>query len=325
MPLIDSEYIAPWWLRNGDLATIVPNAFGKEFDPGYERERIITPDEDFLDLDWLKKKDNHKLLIISHGLEGSSKRPYIVRMADFFHRKNWDVLAWNCRSCSGEMNLKPRFYHHGATDDVEVMVDHALQSGHYSEIVMVGFSMGGNLTLRYLGEQGKNLHSEIKRGIAFSTPVDLPSSVVEFAKKRNYYYKRRFLKKLEQKVKIKSEMLPDSFPQVDFSLIKQFPDFDNLITAPIHGYKNAEEFYIKVSSKPVLKDIVIPTLIVNALDDPFLGPDCYPFEEVMDLNHVFLETPENGGHVGFSLKNTDVSYMETRAFEFIAGKIPGTK
>lgn len=321
MPLIDSAYIAPWWLRNGDLATIFPNVFGKEFDPGYERERIITPDEDFLDLDWLKKKGNQQLLIISHGLEGSSKRPYIVRMADFFHKKGWDVLAWNCRSCSGEMNLKPRFYHHGATDDVEVMVDHALLSGSYKEVVMVGFSMGGNLTLRYVGEQGKNIHPKITKAIAYSTPVDLPSSVVEFAKKRNYYYKRRFLKKLEQKVKIKSEMLPDTFPQVDFNLIKQFPDFDNLITAPIHGFKNAEEFYIKVSSKPVLKDIIIPTLIVNALDDPFLGPECYPVEEVKKLEHVYLETPENGGHVGFSLQNPDISYMELRASEFIAGEI----
>lgn len=318
MPLIDSSYIAPWWLRHGDVATIVPNVMAKEEDPGYNRERIVTPDDDFLDLDWLTDDNHNKLMIISHGLEGSSKRPYITRMANYFYKRGWDILAWNCRSCSGEINLKPRFYHHGATDDVEVMVDHAIGTGKYDEVSMVGFSMGGNLTLRYLGEQADKLNPVIKKGIVFSTPVDLPSSVVEFAKKRNYYYKRRFLKKLEEKVRVKSELIPNDFPRVDFSLIKDFPDFDNLITAPIHGYKDADDFYQKVSSKPVLKYITIPVLIVNAIDDPFLGRGCYPVEEVEELEHVYLEMPENGGHVGFSLNNKDYSYMEIRTETFIS-------
>lgn len=317
MPVIESSYKAPWYFRHGDVATIIPNIFGKEFDPGYERERIITPDEDFLDLDWVKNDKNNRLIIISHGLEGSSKRPYIVRMADFFHARGWDVLAWNCRSCSGEMNKRPRFYHHGATDDVEVMVNHAIGKGKYQDIIMIGFSMGGNLTLRYAGEQAEGLPREIKKTIVFSTPVDLPSSVEVFARKRNYYYKRRFLKKLEQKVRVKAGLLPQTFPQVDFNKIKEFPDFDNLITAPIHGYKDADDFYEKVSSKPVLKYITIPTLIVNALDDPFLGLGCYPFEEAGNLKNIFLETPDNGGHVGFPLQNKPYSYMEKRAEEFI--------
>lgn len=319
MPVIKSQYRAPWWMRQGDIATIVPNVFSRESKPGYHRERIDTPDEDFIDLDWLQKDDNVKLLIISHGLEGNSTRPYVIRMANYFHERGWDILAWNCRSCSGELNKQPRFYHHGATDDVETVVERAMEPGKYTTVAMSGFSMGGNLTLKYLGEQGKNINPIIKGAVVFSTPVDLPSSVGEFAKRRNHYYKMRFLNKLEVKVKAKALALPDTFPKVDFTKIKGFPDFDNMITAPIHGFRNAEEFYIQVSSKPYLKYITIPTLIVNALDDPFLGEGCYPVREVEDLEHVLLETPENGGHVGFSLAGQNYSYMEIRTEEFLAG------
>ena len=234
-------------------------------------------------------------------------------------------MAWNCRSCSGELNKQPRFYHHGATDDVEAVVEIALNKDKYSTIAMSGFSMGGNLTLKYLGEQSDKIHPSIKKAVVFSTPVDLPSSVEEMGKRRNHYYKMRFLKKLEIKVKAKASALPDTFPQVDFNLIRQFPDFDNMITAPIHGFKDAEEFYIMVSSKPYLKYISIPTLIVNALDDPFLGEGCYPYKEAEATENVFLETPANGGHVGFTLAGKPHSYMEERAERFLMGEIPNSK
>lgn len=317
MPLIESAYRSPWWMRHGDIATIVPNIFIRKSNPGYHRERIDTPDDDFIDLDWLKKEGNIKLLIISHGLEGDSGRPYVVRMAGYFHQQGWDVLAWNCRSCSGELNMQPRFYHHGATDDVETIVSRALKGSKYSAIAMTGFSMGGNLTLKYLGEQGKSLHPSIKCAVVFSTPVDLPSSVAEMSRRRNHYYKMRFLKKLEVKVKAKALALKENFPQVDFKKIKEFPDFDNMVTAPIHGFKDADDFYIKVSSKPFIKHITIPTLIINALNDPFLGKGCFPYEEVKDVPHVYLETPANGGHVGFTLAGKPHTYMELRTEEFL--------
>jgi predicted alpha/beta-fold hydrolase len=317
MPLIKSNYTAPWWMRHGDVATIIPNIFYAQVNPGYVRERITTPDKDFIDLDWLRAEGNKKLLIISHGLEGNSTRPYVVRMANYFYERGWDILAWNCRSCSGELNLQPRFYHHGATDDVEAVVDKALERSRYSAIVMTGFSMGGNLTLKYLGEQNTSLPPVIKGAVVYSTPVDLPSSVAEMGRRRNHYYKMRFLKKLEVKVKAKALVLKDRFPSVDFKRIREFPDFDNLITAPIHGFKDADDFYKKVSSKPFIKHITVPTLIVNALNDPFLGKDCFPYEEVQDMPHVYLETPPNGGHVGFTLSGKDYSYMELRTEEFL--------
>jgi len=315
MPQIKSSiYSPPWYLFNGHWETVVPSSFRTVKGVHYERERINTPDGDFLDLDWLKK-GHRRLVILSHGLEGSSHRPYIQGMAKAFSREKWDVLAWNCRSCSGEINRKLRFYHHGDTPDLDEVVRHALSGGQYGFVSLVGFSMGGSITLKYMGED-KELSSAIKSAVAFSVPVSLQSSVEELNKKGNGFYRKRFLKKLSTKMKMKAEVFKD-FNIEGIDEIEYFEDFDNRFTAPMFGFRNSDDFYASVSSINFLSGINRPTLLVNALNDPFLGEACYPYNVAESNPNFFLETPKRGGHVGFSREKNGVTWGEQRAIEFI--------
>jgi hypothetical protein len=317
MPVISkSTYKAPAYLFNGHLQTIIPSAFRKVPGIHYMRERIETADGDFLDLDWSNVGAN-QLVILSHGLEGSADRHYIKGMVKAFNKKNWDALAWNCRSCSGEMNRMARFYHHGDIHDLEAVVAHAINKNSYTSIVLIGFSMGGCMTLRLVGERGKNLHPAIKKAVAFSVPCDLTSSVVHLSKPQNSFYSRRFLKKLEKKIQAKAQLFPNEVSYTDFKMIKAFKDFDNRYTAPLHGFDDAEDFYKQASVRPYLAGIRIPTLLINALNDPFLTPECFPIPEAEANPYLFLEIPLEGGHVGFSTSDAEECWSEKRAVEFV--------
>lgn len=315
MPIIKSLYPnPPRYLFNAHLETIVPSMFRK-IGGTYERERLELNDGDFLDLDWMRGKSK-KLVIISHGLEGNSERHYSKGVAHYFHQRDWDALAWNCRGCSGEMNRLPRFYHHGATEDLAAVVDHAIQK-KYSHIVLVGVSMGGSLSLKYAGERHDQLPHEIKSIATFSVPCHLGSSASELDQPNKRFYRNRFLKKLEKKIRAKSLKFPDLISLEGFNKIKTFLDFDNRYTAPLHGFADAFDFYSKASSDQFLSSLRIPSLIVNALNDPFLPDACYPFDLAKTHDFVHLETPARGGHVGFSLAGNSTSWMEVRAFEFV--------
>jgi predicted alpha/beta-fold hydrolase len=316
MPLIEtSNYRPPWYLFNGHLETIVPSMTRKIKDVHYERERFELSDGDFIDVDWLTNKNN-KLVIIAHGLEGSSDRHYCKGMAKYFFQRGWDALAWNCRSCSGVMNRLPRFYHHGATEDLTELIQHVEAKKHYKQIALVGFSMGGSVTLKYLGEQ-KTLLNEIKAGVVFSVPCHLGSSANELDKPSKKFYLNRFLKKLGTKIKIKSEKFPELISYAGFEKISTFEEFDNRYTAPLHGFRDADDFYERASSLMYISNIAIPTLIVNALNDPFLPPACFPINIAREHQYVYLETPIRGGHTGFSLAGKEENWMEVRAYDFV--------
>lgn len=320
MPLVaKSSYRAPWYLLNGHLETIVPSMVRKIEGVTYDRERLELSDGDFIDLDWLANKSN-KLVIIAHGLEGNSDRHYSKGMAKYFFQRGWNALAWNCRSCSGEMNRLPRFYHHGATEDLAELIAHAIAKKQFETIVLVGFSMGGSMTLKYLGEQ-RELPKEIKAGVVFSVPCHLGSSAKELDKPSKKFYLNRFLKKLGKKIKVKSELFPDFISHNGYEAITTFEEFDNRYTAPLHGFKNADDFYQRASSLNYLSTITTPTLLVNALNDPFLPRLCFPTEIAKDHSHLFLETPERGGHTGFTLAGKKENWMEVRAFEFISQQL----
>jgi len=318
MPLIPtSHYQPPFHLFNRHLETIIPSIFRK-VSALYQRERIELTDGDFLDLDWLSKGRN-KLVIVSHGLEGNSDRHYAKGMAAYFFERGWDSIAWNCRGCSGEMNRLPRFYHHGATEDLAAVVDHAIQK-KYSHIVLVGFSMGGSMTLKYLGERKDRIADAIKSAIVFSVPCDLGSSARELEKSNNKFYLNRFLKKLGAKMLTKSSMFPNQISIKGFEKIKSFREFDNRYTAPLHGFSDADDFYSRASCGPYLSTIQNPVLIINALNDPFLPEACYPYELAKNHDFIYLETPARGGHVGFSLPTQTENWMELRAFEFASSQ-----
>lgn len=305
----------PLYQFNGHLQTIFPGTFRKIEGIHYERERLILSDGDFVDLDWMER-GSKKLVILSHGLEGNSHRAYIKGMAKIFLRKGWDILAWNCRSCSGEMNRAFRLYSHGEIGDFGEVIQHALKTKHYEKVALIGFSMGGSITLKYLGVHGKNIPDAIKFGVAFSTPCDVKAASESLNKRSNRLYYKRFFKKLKLKLEQKAAIFPDKIDLSHFDKIKVWRDFDEFYSAPLCGCPDAESFYQQSSAKYYMDGITVPTLLVNAQNDPILAPKCFPTDICEKHPFVHLEMPKQGGHVGFEMRNKPYMWSEYRALEF---------
>ncbi len=316
MPLIaSSSFKPPPGLANGHLQTILPVLFRRVAPITRERERIETPDGDFLDLDWNRATRSERLLIITHGLEGSSVNASVQGMAATFHRLGWDTLAWNLRGCSGEPNRLLRTYHSGAREDLERVIDHA---GHgYHEIALIGFSIGGNLTLKYLGDLGSAINPRITGAVVFSVPCDLASSARALEKPANRIYMNHFLRDLRRKIRAKATEFPGAVPTAKLKRMRTFREFDGTYTAPLNGFLSAEDYWARASSKPSLIGITVPTLMITALNDPFLGPECYPTEIAEFHPHLHLETPSSGGHLGFLSLGSEF-WSERRATEFLS-------
>lgn len=310
-----TDYKPAPWLRNGHIQTIFPTIFRKVNGVYYNRERIQTPDDDFLDIDW--SCSGEKILaVISHGLEGDSERSYVKGMVKELNRAHIDCLAWNYRTCSGETNRQLRMYHNGCTDDLNLVIRHGIAKG-YENIVLIGFSMGGNLSLLYLGQQSDQAYPELKGAVAFSVPVDLEDAARQLSRVSNKIYMKRFLRMLHQKIKEKMVLFPDQINDRRYYEIKDFKSYDDRYTAPIHGFKSAEDYWTKCSCGPFLGQIRIPCLIVNAKDDPFLGSSCYPYQQSVNPN-IYLEIPKYGGHVGFMNRSINAKYWsEARTVSFI--------
>lgn len=312
------HYQPPFYQFNGHLQTIIPSLFRKVENVEYNRERIYTPDKDFLDLDWHRPTPSDTLLIVSHGLEGDSHRSYVKGMVKAFGKEGCHALAWNYRGCSGEPNLQERFYHSGATEDLEAVILHVLQSGTYKRIILSGFSLGGNLTLKFLGERGDKLPSEICKAAVFSVPLDLSGSSSKISERSNWIYNKRFLNHLEKKIKAKAANMPGRLNPEKLSGIKTLRQFDDAYTAPLHGFENAEAYYAHCSALNYLDGIRIPTLIVNAKNDPFLSESCYPETQLKNHPFITFEAPPEGGHVGFApASGEELYYSEKRALEFV--------
>ncbi len=326
MPIVQASSYQPpfYYFGNPHLQTIVPSLFRKVEGVTYQRERIETPDGDFLDLDWAKisrekSKAAHKLIIVSHGLEGDAHRHYVKGLIKVLNEDGWDGLGWNCRSCSGELNRLPRFYHHGDTPDLDLVVKHAVQVHGYQTVVLAGFSLGGSMTLKYFGERGENILPQIKKGIAFSVPCDLAACSDELSKPSKIFYTRRFLNKLNKKIKAKAALMPDQISAALLDQIRVFRDFDNVYSSKLHGFIDAADYYQQVSSLYFLEGIRKPVLLINNLNDPFLTPSCFP--QKLAENHAFLhlEMPLEGGHVGFQISGQKETYAELRAREWLKG------
>ena len=320
MPLVPhSSYPGPpRYQWNGHFQTILPALTRKINEVHYERERLELSDGDFVDLDWLDAK-SQTLIILSHGLEGSTDRVYMKAAAKYFHEHGWDVLGWNCRSCSGEMNRLLRLYNHGEIGDFGQVIEHALQRKNYTKIHLIGYSMGGSILLKYLGVQGKNIPEPIKTGIAFSSPCDLRDSIQTLELPGNWFYRRKFFNSLRKKIIAKAAQFPGQIDLSKFEQIKSWRDFDEFYSAPINGYKNAEDFYWQASAVNFVAGIQIPALLCNAQNDPILTPACSPKELAKDHPYFHVETPNKGGHVGFAIKKHPGPYywLEHRAMEFI--------
>lgn len=310
MPLLSAHYSPSWPLRCGHVQTIYAGLLRVVEGVHYQRERIDTPDGDFLDLDW-SRVGSDRLVILSHGLEGTTQSRYVLGMTRALNRRGWDVLAWNFRGCSGEANRLPRSYHSGATDDLDTVIGHAV--GGYRNTALIGFSLGGNLTLKYLGERTSfDVERRIRAAAAFSVPCDLAEGSVQLARPSNALYMRRFMASLRQKIIDKAANHPAELDTIGIHGLRTFREFDDRYTAPLHGFADAEDYWKRCSCKPVLKHLAVPALLVNAEDDPFLPPACYPFDIARDHAHLFLCTPRYGGHLGFIAKNSSGEYWSER-------------
>lgn len=291
-------YQPPPLLFTGHLQTIYPALCRRLPEPAYQRERIATPDGDFLDLDWLPNSNN-RLAIIAHGLEGHSRRAYVVGMAHALAAAGWDVLAWNFRGCGGEINRRPRFTHNGATEDLEAVVHHALANGRYRRLALVGFSMGGNLTLVYLGRESNRVPAEMCGAVVYSVPCDLAAAAARLADWRNRLYMARFVGQMGTKIRLLARRFPQQLSADGYHRIRTFADFDGRYTAPLHGFSSAEDYWAQCSSAVYLAEIAVPTWIVNARNDPFLAPTCFPIQQVERNPNLNLLSPDQGGHCGF--------------------------
>ncbi|GAB4004293.1 alpha/beta fold hydrolase [Spirosoma migulaei] len=340
MPLIaPSSYKPPTRLWNGHLQTIIPSLFRKVA-VSYVRERIETPDDDFLDLDWANSMNSEQwimnnaeipsqhyplsithypLVILTHGLEGSSTSPYLAGMVRHLTQNGFDCLAWHYRSCSGEMNRQQRFYHVGETGDLQLVIQHALSKG-YQTIYLMGFSAGGNVTLKYLGEHGTAVHPAIKKAVVFSVPMYLMGSARRLEQWDSLVYNYRFNRTLKRKVLEKAAVMPGIFPTEAVRKVRSVREFDNTFTAPMNGFLDVEDYYTRSSSLQFIPAITIPTLIVNAKNDPFLSPECFPSELARELPNMWMEFPEQGGHCGFPAKDEGIQgtyWSEKRAVAFL--------
>ena len=314
--LIDyPSYTPAFGLSSGHVQSILPALFRQVSVP-FKRSTLALPDDDFLLLDtWQQPDSAAPWVILSHGLEGNSRRPYMQGMARAFYRAGWQVQAWNFRSCGGQMNRLPRFYHSGAIEDLKQVIDHVLTVHQARQIFLLGFSMGGNQTVLTLGDQ--DLPDAVIGGAAFSVPLDLAGCAYELAKPAQTLYMRRFLKDLKVKIAYKAAQFPELVSLDGYDEIRNFKDFDDRYTAPLHGFRDAQDYWQNCSSGPALKRLAKPTLIVNALNDPFLNASCFDCRLHKRCKNLFFETPISGGHCGFvRWRMNQTFWSEYRALAF---------
>lgn len=305
-------------LKNGHIQTIYPNLFRKVILHS-KRVRLDLLDEDFIDLDYYPVQSK-KLLILTHGLEGHSKAQYTCGMAKTFMSAHYDVIAWNMRSCSGELNRTKKLYHSGSIEDLEEVLDWALSLKNYEEVHLIGFSLGANVTANFLAHSAPKYNGLIKGGVLISSPCDLKTAIFNLQRPAFKIYREQFLYTMRKKVLSKHDTdgMP-VYPVKTVKSIKTFIEFDNLFTAPLHGFKDAFDYYEKASSRPHLHRIEVPTLMINSKDDPFLTRECFPFELAKKSSFLHLEITKHGGHLGFqdSLDFSGASFAERRALQFI--------
>ncbi len=315
MPLISSSYNPPFLFKNGHFSTVYAGAFRKIDNFSQKRERIELPDGDFLDLDWsFSGSVSSKVGILIHGLEGNAQRAYIAGSAKQLNTNGYDVCAINLRTCSGEQNRLYRSYHSGATEDLDAVIHHILANKNYSEIFLKGFSLGGNLTLKYLGED-RDIPKQVKAAMAVSVPCSLHSSCNELLKSKNIPYALRFKKHLIKKLKAKQKQFPKKISDTDIAQVISLKDFDDIYTSRAHGFKDALDYYEKCSSLPFLSNIKTPTLLLNAENDSFLGAACFPYQEAKNSTDLYLEVSKYGGHVGY-YGQKNITYNEKRVIKF---------
>ena len=314
MPYIsNSSYETDFIFQNGHISTIYSGIIRKLESPEYRRKRLFLTDGDFLLLDYVLQTSK-KAIILCHGLEGDSKKNYNNACANLFIEQGYSVFAWNNRSCGGEMNLLPNLYHHGSIEDLGAVINYVLAQ-NIEEVFLVGFSLGGDQILNYLGR--KEVSEKIKAAVAISAPFQLKSSAEKIQGGLSKIYLSRFIRKIRGKIQQKSVQFPSLISKEISKNIKSFEDVIDRFIVPVHGgYKDLADYYKKASPAYSTDGINIPVLVINAWDDPILGKEDHPIAMAEQHKYLYLETPHHGGHCAFPLKISKHPYSVVRAFEF---------
>ena len=294
---MSEPYRAPRWLRGGHAQTIYPAVFLRGQAPRYRRERWDTPDGDFIDLDFLDgAPSGAPRVALFHGLEGSSSSHYAVALMRALKRASWNGVVVHFRGCSGEINRLPRAYHSGDAPEIAWVLARLAQAGR--PLYAAGVSLGGNALLKWLGETGAAARAQLRAAAAVSAPLDLMAAGAALGQGLNLIYTRMFLSTLRRKSLDKLERFPGLFARERMLAARNLRQFDDVVTAPLHGYRDTDDYWTRASSKPVLAGVGLPTLVINAKNDPFLPARHLPQpHEVSSM--VCLEQPGEGGHVGF--------------------------
>ena len=284
-----------WWCRNPHLQTLWPVLFRRRLKPRLRRERLELPDGDFLDLDWTLNTDG-PLVVMLHGLEGSVHSHYARGMLDALPRHGLRAVLMHFRGCSGEPNRLPRAYHSGETTDLDYLLQVLRQREPDTALAAIGYSLGGNVLLKYLGERGTA--TPLAAAVAVSVPFLLHESTARMNRGFSRLYQWHLLDKLKAGVRRKARRLPPPVPLHELTRMRSFFDFDDRVTAPLHGFDSALHYYTRSSSRQYLPRIRVPTLIVHAADDPFMPPTAVPSASELSAS-VYLDLQAHGGHVGF--------------------------
>jgi uncharacterized protein len=300
------NYAAPWWLPGGNAQTIwaalgARRGFGPT--PQWRRERWPTPDGDFVDVDWLlpvhpAELGDRPLLVLFHGLEGSSRSHYAQAFADVARERGLDFVVPHFRGCSGELNWGPRAYHSGDHQEIGWILER-LRATRSAPLLAVGVSLGGNALLRWAGEAGDDAARVAGAVAAVCSPLDLAAGARAIGRGFNrLVYTQMFLRTMKPKALAKLEQHPGLFDRMRLAAARDLYEFDDVFTAPLHGFRGADDYYERASAKPHLRRIRIPALALNALNDPFVPAASLPGPDAAGV-HVTLWQPATGGHVGF--------------------------
>lgn len=296
------NYVAPFWLPGGNLQTIWPALYARRQVGAavrYRRERWTAPDGDFVDVDWLDAPAGQTLLVLFHGLEGSSRSHYAEAFADFARSRGHAYAVPHFRGCSGELNLGPRAYHSGDFEEIGWILAR-LRAQHVGPIIAVGISLGGNALLRWAEEMGEQAARTVQAVASVSAPIDLAASGWAIGRGFNrLVYTRMFLNTMKPKALRKLAQHPGLFDATALHAVRDLYEFDNLFTAPLHGFRNTEDYWARASAKPHLHRIRVPALVLNARNDPFVPGWSLP-EQQPAAPWVKLWQPAHGGHVGFA-------------------------
>ena len=320
MPISTSDYHAPTWCVGGHLQTVIPAKVSTKPQVEYRREHVSTPDGDFMIWDWLQPEPlraDTPVLVLFHGLEGSSHSHYALSLMDECKKWGWRGVVAHFRSCGGELNRLPRAYFAGDSDDCEWVLKTVKSRFPRAPMYAVGVSLGANQLTKYLGDRGTDATSLLTAAAAVGAPLDLVAGSERISKGVNILYANMFLSTLKPKLEAKARLFPELIDIEAVRRCETMYDFDTIYTAPIHGFRSAMDYWQKCSCKQALPNVQVPLLFLNAKNDPFLPAWSLPRAQEMS-NYLLGEFPEEGGHIGFPEGKMpgNLLYLPTRIKRF---------